>query len=303
MPSRWHPDAVPHPFDEDTTIAFAEPGCYSAVVSDRWGLLGAGGGFANGGYALAICLRALAAESTGSTHPHPITASATYLSRVRFGPATVRVEQLRSGRRLSAAQASLVQGGRERLRVVATFGDLAAAAAGGGRTELRNAAPALPPPDQCAGLATRESVPGFTLADRVETRYVELPGWRRGAPAGNLTDEFWLRFTPDESGRYRDPDPISIAAMVDMATPPVIDLGERGSTTIELSVHVRGLPAPGWLACRASTRHVIDGFHDEDFEIWDSTGRLVAQSRQLALLASPRARDDDAGPAVDPASG
>ena len=285
---------MPHPFDEDTTIAFSEPGCYLAVVTDRWGLLGAGGGFANGGYALAICLRALAAQSA---HPHPITASATYLSRVRFGPAEIRVEELRSGRRLSAAQARLIQDGRERLRVVATFGDLAAAAAASGRTEVRNSPPDLPPPDECHGLATRESAPGFTLADRVETRYVELPGWRRGAPAGNLTDEFWMRFTPDESGAYRDPDPISVAAMVDMATPPVIDLGERGSTTIELSVHVRGLPASGWLACRASTRHVIDGFHEEDFEIWDCSGRLVAQSRQLALLASPR-RDG----AVDPAS-
>jgi acyl-CoA thioesterase len=48
------------------------------------------------------------------------------------------------------------------------------------------------------------------------------------------------------------------------------------------------VPALGWLACRASTRHLIDGYHDEDFEIWDSTGRLVAQSRQLAVLASRR---------------
>ena len=29
---------------------------------------------------------------------------------------------------------------------------------------------------------------------------------------------------------------------------------------------------------------VIGGYHEEDFEIWDSEGRLVAQSRQFALL-------------------
>jgi hypothetical protein len=50
-------------------------------------------------------------------------------------------------------------------------------------------------------------------------------------------------------------------------------------------VHIRGRPAPGWLACRTLTRHVIGGFHEEDFEIWDSTGALVAQSRQFAVLA------------------
>lgn len=49
-------------------------------------------------------------------------------------------------------------------------------------------------------------------------------------------------------------------------------------------MHLRAHPAPGWLACRAATRFVIGGYHEEDFEIWDSTGALVAQSRQLALL-------------------
>lgn len=44
--------------------------------------------------------------------------------------------------------------------------------------------------------------------------------------------------------------------------------------------------APGWLACRSSTRHLLNGTHDEDFEIWDSSGQLVAQARQLALLAT-----------------
>jgi hypothetical protein len=36
-----------------------------------------------------------------------------------------------------------------------------------------------------------------------------------------------------------------------------------------------------------STRDVIDGYHEEDFEVWDSRGALVAQSRQLALLPAP----------------
>jgi acyl-CoA thioesterase len=269
-----------HPFDVDTAVTAQGAGRYAATVSDRWGLLGAGGGFANGGYALAVCLQAARAESA---QPDPVAVSATYLSRVRFGPADVFVEPIRSGRRLSAVAARLVQEGKERVRVVVSFAALAGAT---GRTELRNAAPDLPPPDECLGLATRADVPGFSLADRLEYRYVQLPGWRTGAPAGRLTDEFWMRFAPDPVAGERHADTLALAALVDMATPPVIDLGELGSTTVELSVHVRGIPAPGWLACRASTRHVIDGFHDEDFEIWDSTGRLVAQSRQLGLLPS-----------------
>jgi hypothetical protein len=54
--------------------------------------------------------------------------------------------------------------------------------------------------------------------------------------------------------------------------------------TVELTVHLRACPAPGWLACRATTSHIGGGYHEEDFEVWDSAGRLVAQSRQLCMI-------------------
>jgi acyl-CoA thioesterase len=51
-----------------------------------------------------------------------------------------------------------------------------------------------------------------------------------------------------------------------------------------LSIYLRARPEPGWLACRAVSRYVADGYHEEDFEIWDSAGTLVAQSRQLCMI-------------------
>jgi hypothetical protein len=36
--------------------------------------------------------------------------------------------------------------------------------------------------------------------------------------------------------------------------------------------------------CRFSNRFVTAGFLEEDGEVWDGTGRLVGQSRQLALV-------------------
>jgi acyl-CoA thioesterase len=76
----------------------------------------------------------------------------------------------------------------------------------------------------------------------------------------------------------------ALPLLVDAAFPAVMEIGELGSSTLEMTVHVRGRPAPGWLACRVATRYVVDGYHEEDFEIWDAAGRIVAQSRQLALL-------------------
>jgi hypothetical protein len=41
------------------------------------------------------------------------------------------------------------------------------------------------------------------------------------------------------------------------------------------------------MRCRFSTRFVSGGFLEEDGEVWDAAGALVAQSRQLALVPRP----------------
>ena len=57
--------------------------------------------------------------------------------------------------------------------------------------------------------------------------------------------------------------------------------------TVELTVHIRGVPQPGPLRCEFRTRFAHDGLLDEEGTIWDSSGALVAQSRQLALMPRP----------------
>ena len=54
--------------------------------------------------------------------------------------------------------------------------------------------------------------------------------------------------------------------------------------TLELTVHVRRRPAPGWLACQVWTDDVHNGKLIESVRLWDSTGQLVAQGRQLGYL-------------------
>jgi acyl-CoA thioesterase len=89
--------------------------------------------------------------------------------------------------------------------------------------------------------------------------------------------------------RLRDDEPIDPVALI-LATdafPPTIfnaRLPTSWTPTVELTCHVRGRPAPGWLRCAFTTRFVTGGFLEEDGEVWDATGRLVAQSRQLALV-------------------
>jgi acyl-CoA thioesterase len=259
-----------HRFDADTAVHADGDHVYRAELTDRWTALG---GTPNGGYMLAVALRALQREMP---LPDPLVTSAHFLRPGAVGPAEVRTEVIRSGRRAATGEARLLQDGRELVRLLATFGDLGQAS---GRTHELGEAPRLPEPDETPDVLDGGALPGVSITEQLEYRAPVLPGWAKGAPDGEPSLEFWMRFRDG-----RDPDPLALAALVDGAAPAVLDIGAPGSATMELTVHVRGRPAPGWLACRTSTRHVIGGFHEEDFEIWDSAGNLVAQSRQFALL-------------------
>ncbi len=265
-------------FDADTAVVYQDRSSsghtarYAATVTDRWSALGGG---PNGGYLLGICLRALRTEIPES-HPDPLVVSAFFLRPGAAGPTELHTEVVRVGRRIATGQVTMAQGGKESVRVVANFADLGTAR---GRTEVFSEPPKLPAPDDCVDLTGGQSIPGLTIADRFEYRFPEAPGWQQGRPSGEPYNEFWLRFADG-----RDPDTLSLAPLVDAGVPAVIELGEHASSTVELTVHVRARPAPGWVACRVYTQYLIDGYHEEDFEIWDSAGSLVAQGRQLALL-------------------
>lgn len=260
-----------HPFDADTAVTPVREDTYRATISDRWTALT---GAPNGGYLLATCVNAL---RHAMPYPDPMVISGHFLRKGTVGPAEVRTELARSGRRLATGEARLIQDGVEVVRVVASFGDLARSR---GRTVVLSEPPALPSPRDAIDPLGGTSLPGVSIADRVEFRMAEVPGWLRGEPSGDPTAQLWLRFKEE-----REPDLLALAMLVDAAAPAVTALGVPSSATIQLTVHLRGHPAPGWLACRVATRHVIDGYHEEDFEIWDSEGRLVAQARQFAVLS------------------
>jgi hypothetical protein len=52
--------------------------------------------------------------------------------------------------------------------------------------------------------------------------------------------------------------------------------------TLELSVYVRALPAPGPVQVLQRAQLIDAQRVDETCFVWDSTGRLVAQGTQLA---------------------
>ena len=261
-------------FDEDTAISPAGAGTYTADISPRWNV----GDKPNGGYLLALALRAAAADLP---LPHPFTSTAHYLRAGRPGPALLDVEVVRAGRTHATAEVRVIQDDAEIVRVLTTFGDLAAL---DGPTQVSGAPPDIPPLEEC--LQGRGQNPGgmtVAIAERFETAVDPTTlGWLRGKRTGTARVAAWMRLVDG-----REPDPLSLSMVVDALPPPVfdLDLGTAGWVpTIELTAHIRALPAPGWLQVVATTRFVQGGYLEEDAEVWDSQGTLVAQSRQLARL-------------------
>ncbi|MEM7365418.1 MAG: thioesterase family protein, partial [Pseudomonadota bacterium] len=89
--------------------------------------------------------------------------------------------------------------------------------------------------------------------------------------------------------RFQDDTPADTLAAVmflDAFVPSVFGvLGVIGWVpTLELTVHVRRRPAPGWLLGQFRTRDLAEGRMIEDGLLWDSQGQLVAQSRQIGLV-------------------
>jgi acyl-coenzyme A thioesterase PaaI-like protein len=259
-----------HPFDADTAARRIADDRFAAEISGRWNTPI---GTPNGGYLLAVCVRAL--QQT-LPFPDPLAVSAHYLRPGKPGPVELRAELVRAGRRHATGEARMLQEGKEILRVTGTFTDLAKA---DGRTVELGAPPDLPDPEGLASVVSGMTIPGATILDQVECRMPEKPGWMLGHPSGDPRWDYWMGFS-----QPRDPDLVALSFLVDAVAPLVFDIGASSSTTIELTVHLRAHPAPGWLACRGVTRHVTAGYHEEDIEMWDSAGNLVAQSRQLALL-------------------
>ncbi|WP_405769405.1 thioesterase family protein [Actinacidiphila glaucinigra] len=272
-------------FDRETAVTArpGEPSVYDAELHEGW-RIGMG---VNGGLLLALAGRALAEElgGDGQGHRDPFSISAYYLSTSLPGPVTARTETLRRGRTVSTGMVSLVQNGEERLRAIATYGDLNGHDHAG---DIRTSAtpPQMPPPEKCVGTdaAPPEFLKNSPMLERIELRLdPDTVGWAVGAPSGRGMVQGWLRM-PDG----REPDPLMLLLAVDSLPPVSFDLGIPGwAPTLELTAHVRARPEPGWLRLKHSTRNFADGYMEEDAEVWDSAGRLVAQSRQLARVRLP----------------
>ncbi|WP_207781898.1 thioesterase family protein [Phytoactinopolyspora limicola] len=259
-------------FNEATAVKLVRPGSYDVKIDDTWSV----GDVPNGGYLLALILKAVAAESP---HPHPVSTSAHYVAPPAGGEARINVDLLRAGRTTATLRATLVQDEIPRVEALITTGTLDRDAA----VEWAGPAPEpVAPVDECIpAVVDLPDGSHVGLLEHVDLRLdPQTLGWFSGRPAGQLSMRGHVRLVDGTQ-----PDPVVLALAVDSLPPTVFGLGRLGwAPTVELTVTTRSLPAPGWLTVHLRGRLVRDGWFDEEAEVYDADGALVAQSHQLARV-------------------
>jgi acyl-CoA thioesterase len=268
-------------FDDDTRVmplgavpeSQGSAAAFAGQVDAAWNI----GANPNGGYLLALAAQALRQRTP--RQPDPLSITVHYLRPGLSGaPCRIDTQLLRSGRTLSTARATLVQDGSARLELLATMGQLGESAAAPPPV-LTMARPDMPPPQACPTRSAPAQGVSLPILQRLDVRLhpdEAVPG-----AAGQARLSGWIRFTDG-----RAPDALACLLMADAFPPAVFGLlGMVGWVpTVELTVHLRRRPAPGWMLGRFWSQDLSDGRVIEDGALWDAAGQLVVQSRQLALV-------------------
>lgn len=197
------------------------------------------------------------------------------------GPVELHATVERAGRSLSTLSARMLQDDRPVALALAAFSKPWAG------PEIHDLPmPSVAPPDaeRVSAPPVRERLPAFV-------RHLVMQPRLGGASDGPMDAGGWLGLAEPHAL-----DAIALALLCDAwFSPPYVRMPAFVPTpTIDLTIHFRAtLPTPGadpheLCLARFRTRHVHEGFFEEDGVIWSRDGEVLAQSRQLALMIPAR---------------
>ncbi len=247
------------------------PGCYDANLNAHWTI----GPKPHGGVMIALC--ANAAGRAYGDEARPIAVSASYLSAPDPGPVRLIATVRKRGRRIGLVDVELVTGDRSGVHAVVTMGR---------------------PEDDSAPLFSDNPVTDLMDPDPPADVLPIGPG-HPGAEVNNLARGCDIRALPFESVSDGSPprfriwvrpkvgpvDELFALMCGDISLPVPYAVGRRGwAPTVQLTAYLRGIPAEGWLRVLCTTTEIGRDWFDEDHTVVDSTGRIVVQTRQLALV-------------------
>lgn len=264
-------------FSDAMALRTVSDGVYMGELNKIWTI----GPKLHGGALLSLCAAAARAAHGGDAQP--ISVSANYLSAPSPGEMRLETFVRKRGRRVSVVDVELTGRDEQKTGVhaVVTLGEPEHLVA-----PLLSANPVVslmspePPP------GTEPIGPGHPMYGTVNYwEGVDVRPLMSTVPDGPSPDgrppviQIWAR------PRGMAPDILFALMCGDVSMPVAFAVGRRGwAPTVQLTAYLRGLPADGWLRVMATTTQIGQDWFDEDHLVVDCEGRIVVQTRQLALV-------------------
>jgi acyl-CoA thioesterase len=260
--------------DADTALEPAGDGRWRGTISRRWWLQQG----PYGGYISAFLTRALMLAVDDPGRP-PRSLSVHFIAAPEEGPVEIAATVERRGRSVTAVSLRMEQDG---VPVALALGS-AGPWRDGEPEWMDGRMPDAPPPEECPEIPRVDGMPPFM--DRYDVRWVA--GGAPGMPGQRPRNLSWARLRPEAPL-----DHLTVTSLSDTVVPAAFSLLGRFVIvpTLDLTIHFRApLPAAGeWVLVSFTSRMSAGGTWDEDGELWSPDGKLLAQSRQLAMIREPR---------------
>ena len=265
------------------------PGVYHGELDKHWTI----GPKVHGGAMLALCAnaaRTVCGGQSGGLEPvlQPVAVSASFLWAPDPGVMQLVTSIRKRGRRISVVDVELVQADRTAVHAVVNLGEPEHFPPDSHVVPLLSANPVVDlmapePPDDIAPIGPGHPLAGLVhLGEGCDVRPL-LSTMAPGTEGRPPVIQMWAR--------PRDVAPDALFALMcgDLSAPVTLAVDRTGwAPTIQLTAFLRGLPADGWLRIIATCMEIGHDWFDEDHVVVDSLGRIVAQSRQLAMVPPKR---------------
>jgi len=263
-------------FTHAMALTPAGDGVYHGELNEHWTI----GPKVHGGAMLALCANAARAEL--GTSAQPLAVSGNYLWAPDPGAMQVVTTVRKRGRRIGLVDVELRQGDRVAVTVSVTLG------------EPEHHVPPLLSFNPVVPLMTPEPPPGLEpigpghpmehvvhLAHGCDIR----PALHTMGPrtdGGPPVFEYWVR------PKGVAPDVLFALLCGDVSAPVTFAVERTGwAPTVQLTAYLRALPADGWLRVMCTSVQIGQDWFDEDHIVVDCEGRIIVQSRQLAMVPAP----------------
>ncbi|MFW0785962.1 thioesterase family protein [Gordonia sp. CPCC 206044] len=223
-------------------------------------------------------LDALVPVGEAAEQKYPVAISSDYLSAPDPAEVDIEVTVRKTGRTVTVLTVDIVQGGRT---MVASSVTCARPDVGAPRYSAPNLLDLMPVEPTRTALwldgSPLEEVNHLGPALELALDPVTVPMVR--GEKGDPVVRGWAR------PKGGEPDAEFGILIGDISVPVVMNLGLLGwAPTVQLTTYVRRYPAPGWLRFAATSTEVGPGMFEEDHLVVDSTGAVIVQTRQLALI-------------------